>query len=93
MIASDGADLWRLRTPRLQIEVNGAGDLLSALFLYHWLDTRSAPESLARAASSVYGVVAATAAAGARELALIGRTRGIRAADASVSGRATLAGC
>ncbi len=71
MVASDGADLWRLRTPRLPIAVNGAGDLLSALFLFHWLERRSAPDALASAASSVYGVVAATAASGSRELALI----------------------
>jgi pyridoxine kinase len=71
IIASDGAKFWRLRTPRLPIRVNGAGDLLSALFLFHWLKTRSTPEALASAASSVYGVVAATAASGERELALI----------------------
>ncbi len=71
MIASDGAKIWRLRTPRLPISVNGAGDLFSALFLFHWLKTRSAPEALASAASSVYGVVAATAASGERELRLV----------------------
>jgi pyridoxine kinase len=71
MIASDGARLWRLRTPRLPVSLNGAGDLLSALFLFHYLKDRSAPEALASAASSVYGVVAATAASGERELALI----------------------
>jgi len=71
ILASEGARLWRLRTPRLPISVNGAGDLLSALFLFHWLETRSAPQALASAASSVYGVVAATAASGERELALI----------------------
>jgi len=71
MLASDGGNIWRLRTPRLPISVNGAGDLLSALFLFHWLKTRSAPQALASAASSVYGVVVATAASGERELALI----------------------
>jgi pyridoxine kinase len=71
MLASDGASLWRLRTPRLPISVNGAGDLLSALFLFYWLKTRSARDALASAASSVYGVVAATAASGECELSLI----------------------
>jgi pyridoxine kinase len=71
LVASEGASLWRLRTPRLPISVNGAGDLLSALFLFHWLKARSAPEALASAASSVYGVVAATAASGERELKLV----------------------
>ena len=71
MLVSDGGGLWRVRTPRLPIAVNGAGDLASALFLFHWLRTRSAPEALACTASSVYGVVAATAEAGERELAIV----------------------
>jgi pyridoxine kinase len=41
------------------------------LFLHHWLKCCDAAEALARAASAVYGLVAATAAAGSRELALI----------------------
>jgi pyridoxine kinase len=71
MLASDGEGLWRVRTPRLPIAVNGAGDLTAALFLFHWLRARSAPEALASAAASVYGVVAATAEAGERELAIV----------------------
>jgi len=71
MLVSDGEGLWRLRTPRLPIAVNGAGDLTTALFAHHWLESRSAPEALASAASSVYGVVAATAAASRRELAIV----------------------
>jgi pyridoxine kinase len=71
MIVSDGAGLWRLRTPKLPITVNGAGDLVAALFFFHWLRSSSAPQALASAASSVYGIVAATFEAGARELALV----------------------
>ncbi len=71
MIACEGDELWRLRTPKLPIAVNGAGDLVAALFFFHWLSSGSAAEALAAAASSVYGVVAATAAAGARELEII----------------------
>ena len=71
MIAAEGGQAWRLRTPRLPIAVNGAGDLIAALFFFHWLRRRSAPEALAGAASSVYGVVAATGGAGARELRLV----------------------
>jgi pyridoxine kinase len=71
LIASDGADLWRLRTPKAPIKVNGAGDVIAALFLSHWLETRSASDALARAGSAVYGLVAATAEAGSKELALI----------------------
>jgi pyridoxine kinase len=71
MIAADGGEAWRLRTPRLPIAVNGAGDLITALFFYHWLLRRSVADALAEAASRVYGVIAATAAAGARELRLV----------------------
>lgn len=71
MLVGEGAGLWRLRTPKEPIEVHGAGDLMAALFFYHWLQAASAPQALARAASSVYGVVRATALAGGRELALV----------------------
>jgi pyridoxine kinase len=71
ILAGDRRGLWRLGTPKLPIAVNGAGDLFAALFFHHWLERRSTPEALSRTASSVFGVVAATLAAGARELALV----------------------
>ncbi len=71
MLAGDDRGLWRIGTPKLPIAVNGAGDLFAALFFHHWLERRSAPEALSRTASSVFGIVAATLAAGARELALV----------------------
>jgi pyridoxine kinase len=71
MLAGDEAGFWRLRTPKLPIAVNGAGDLFAALFLHHWLDTRATRAALSRAASSVHAVVTATEAAGSRELALV----------------------
>lgn len=71
MLACEGDALWRLRTPKLPIAVNGAGDLVAALFFFHWLRTGAAAEALAGAASSVYGIVAATLKAGVRELALV----------------------
>ncbi len=71
MIASDGEALWRLQTPKLPISVNGSGDLVAALFFFHWLRTGSVAEALASAGSAVYAVVAATAKAGARELEIV----------------------
>jgi pyridoxine kinase len=71
MLAGDETGFWRLRTPKLPISVNGAGDLFAALFFHHWLETRATPEALSRAASSVHAVVTATLAAGSRELSLI----------------------
>jgi pyridoxine kinase len=71
VLAGDDRDLWRLRTPKLPIAVNGAGDLFAALFFHHWLKTGRTPEALSRTASSVFGIVAATLASGARELAIV----------------------
>ncbi|WP_029431970.1 pyridoxal kinase PdxY [Blastococcus sp. URHD0036] len=71
LLASEGGRHWRVRTPRLDVAVNGAGDAIAALFLAHWLDTRSAAEALARAAASVHGLLAATEAAGSREILLV----------------------
>jgi pyridoxine kinase len=71
LLASEGGRHFRVRTPRLDVSVNGAGDAVAALFLAHWLDTRSASESLGRAAASVYGLLKQTADAGSREVLLV----------------------
>jgi pyridoxine kinase len=71
LLASEGGRHWRVRTPRLDVAVNGAGDAIAALFLAHWLDTRSAAEAVARASASVHGLLAATEAAGSREILLV----------------------
>ena len=71
MLAVDGEGAWRLRTPLLPVSVNGAGDAIAALFFVHLLATGSAAEALSRAASSVYGVLKATAEAGSREILTI----------------------
>jgi pyridoxine kinase len=60
-----------VRTPRLDVSVNGAGDAIAALFLAHWLETRSAGEALGRAAASVFGLLARTEAARSREILLV----------------------
>jgi pyridoxine kinase len=71
MLVSENGALSLLRTPKEPIQANGAGDVTAALFLAHWLRTRSAPEAIALAASSVYGVIAATVKAESRELVTI----------------------
>jgi pyridoxine kinase len=68
MLAAEGGRFHRVATPRLPISVNGAGDAIAALFLFHRLRTGDAGAALAAAASSVFGVLKATAAAGAREI-------------------------
>jgi len=71
MVASEDGALWRLRTPKAPIKANGAGDVIAALFLAHWLRARSAPEAITLAASSVYGLIDATARAQSRELEIV----------------------
>jgi pyridoxine kinase len=71
LVAASPEGAWRVRTPKLPIAVNGAGDLISALFLHEWLISHDAAQALALAAARVYAVVAATLAAGAKELELV----------------------
>jgi pyridoxine kinase len=71
LLASEGGRHFRVRTPRLDLSVNGAGDAIAALFLAHWLDTRSAGEALGRAAASVFGLLRLTAEARSREILLV----------------------
>jgi pyridoxine kinase len=73
LLVSDARDpaatvLWRLRTPRLDLSVNGAGDAIAALFFVHVLQTGSAREALVRAASAIFGLLRRTQEAGSREI-------------------------
>jgi pyridoxine kinase len=60
-----------VRTPRLPIVANGAGDLTAALFLAHFLKTREADTALGETAAGVHAVIAATVRSGAAELAIV----------------------
>src|SRR6185295_5825065 len=71
LVASDAAGRFRVRTPKLPISINGAGDAIAALFFAHYLRTGSASEALSRATSPVFGVLRRTAEAGSREILLI----------------------
>ena len=71
VIVSAGGQRWRVRTPKLATEVNGAGDAIAALFFVHYLATTHPAEALARGVSSVYGVLRRTEEAGTREIQLI----------------------
>jgi pyridoxine kinase len=72
LVASDASGRFRVRTPKLPISVNGAGDAIAALFFAHYLRTGSAREALSRAASSIYGLLKRTSDAGSREILLVG---------------------
>jgi pyridoxine kinase len=71
VIASDPTGRYRVRTARLAVAANGAGDLIAALFFFHYLRGRDVAAALATATSSVYGVLRATLAEGASEIALV----------------------
>jgi pyridoxine kinase len=69
LVADEGA--WRARTPRLSVSPPGAGDLTAAVFLANLLDGHPKDVVLARTTSSVFAVVEATEAAGAREMRIV----------------------
>jgi pyridoxine kinase len=71
LLAGEDGGFWRLRTPRLPIAVNGAGDAITALFLLHRLRSGAAPAALSAAASSIFGLLRRTAEAGSREVLLV----------------------
>ena len=48
--------------------MNGAGDAIAALFLFHRLDTGSAIAALEASGSAVHGLLRRTAEAGSREI-------------------------
>ena len=62
---------FRLRTPLLDISVNGAGDAIAALFFFHVLKSGSTADALSKAASSIFGFLKRTQEAGAREIQLV----------------------
>ena len=73
LLAVTAQGAWRVITPLIPCDPqpNGAGDLLAALFLGHYLRTRDAGQALEAAAAATFAVLDATRIAGARELQLI----------------------
>jgi pyridoxine kinase len=69
--ASDHFGRFRVRTPRLPISVNGAGDTIAALFFAHIMQGASAYEAVSRAVSSVFGVIKHSVEANARDMLLV----------------------
>jgi pyridoxine kinase len=68
LLAAEGGAFWRVVTPKLPLSVNGAGDAIAALFLFHRLRSGSAREALEAAGSSIFGLLRRTAEAGSREI-------------------------
>jgi len=77
-LAIQGENAWIVAAPQLPLEPppNGAGDLLAALFLHHWLTDARPQVALSAAVSGLSAVLEATldsrrTAGGGRELALM----------------------
>ncbi len=68
LVAGEGGRFWRVRTPKLSLSVNGAGDAIAALFFVHYARTRSAATALGEATASIYGLMKRTEEAGSREI-------------------------
>jgi pyridoxine kinase len=60
MMVAEGGSFHLLRTPKLPVSVNGAGDAIAALFLFHRLRSGSAVTALEAAGSSVHGLLRRT---------------------------------
>jgi len=71
MLVAEGGTFHRLRTELLPVTLNGTGDAIAALFLFHRMATGNAAAALAQAGSAIHGVLRGTAAAGSRELLLV----------------------
>lgn len=71
MIAVDQHGAWIVQTPRLPFKRNGSGDVASALFTGHYMESGDAADALAKTASSVFDLLEATYKADAPELLLV----------------------
>ncbi len=70
-LAVSPSEAWLVAVPRLSNSAKGTGDLFTALFLGHYLQSRRPGDALGAAASAVFAVLAETKKAGRRELALV----------------------
>lgn len=84
-VSDEGA--WAVTTPLLPITPNGGGDVTAALYLAHLWTTGSPATALERTIASVFAVLEATLAAGARELQLIAAQDAIAQPPAGLTSR------
>lgn len=69
--AVTGDAAWRVRVPRLDVDVHGTGDAFAAIFLGRYLERPDPARALALAAGTLHGILRATLAAGGTEMALV----------------------
>jgi pyridoxine kinase len=68
MLVSEAGRFHLLRTPLLPLDINGAGDAIAALFLFHRLHSGSEVAALEAAGSAIHGVLRHTAEVGSLEI-------------------------
>jgi pyridoxine kinase len=68
MLVSEAGRFHLLRTPLLNVDVNGAGDAIAALFLFHRLHSGSEVVALEAAGAAIHGMLRLTEAAGSSEI-------------------------
>ncbi|MBV8573507.1 MAG: pyridoxal kinase PdxY [Acetobacteraceae bacterium] len=71
LLAAESGGFFLLRTPLLPVSINGAGDAIAALFLFHRIHSGSAAGALEAAGSAIFGLLRRTAEAGSRELLMV----------------------
>jgi pyridoxine kinase len=71
LLASDTTGRFQVRTPKLPLEINGAGDAIAALFFAQYLREGDVGEALSLAASAIFGMLCKTVEVGSREILLI----------------------
>lgn len=81
VLAAERDAAWLVRTPRIPVVPHGTGDAFSALYLGHFLASRSVPTALGRATAAMFRLVERTHEEGGPELALIAAQDAFAASD------------
>jgi pyridoxine kinase len=71
VVAIDQNGAWQASVSRLKVPVDGAGDLIAAVFTAMALKGASTPDALAHALAATHGVMRCTASLGIEEMALV----------------------
>ena len=90
MLVAEAGRFHLLRTPLLPLDVNGAGDAIAALFLFHRLHSGSEVVALEAAGAAIHGLLRRTAAAGSHEILTVAAQEEFVAPGTALSRRALL---
>ena len=83
-LAIESDSVWRVVTPKLSFDASvccGAGDMTAALLVANFVKTSRLPESMAKAVSSVWGLIKAAEQTNAADIPLIAAQSQIESPD------------